>query len=74
MITTLASHLRRPNPLNHHPMKPVSFVFFVCFAGLLTGCAEPLPLKVGVCKDDVCLNVETTIPARKSGKEVQRVQ
>jgi hypothetical protein len=60
-------------------MKPVAFVFFVCFAGILTGCAEPLPLKVGVCKDNVCANIETVIPARKeaarsSGKEVLPVQ
>ena len=38
---------------------------------LLTGCEETLPLKLGVCKDDVCLTVETQIPARRSsGMEV----
>jgi hypothetical protein len=41
---------------------------------LLTGCAEPLPLKVGVCKGDVCANVETVIPARTSGKDAKEVQ
>jgi hypothetical protein len=55
-------------------MKPIPFVLFVCSASILTGCAEPLPLKVGVCKDNVCAHIETVIPARRSGKEAHPVQ
>jgi hypothetical protein len=39
---------------------------------VLAGCG--MPVRVGVCKDDVCVSVETRLPARKSGKEAAPVQ
>jgi hypothetical protein len=58
-------------------MKPIPFILSVCSlcsVGILTGCAESLPLKVGVCQDNICAHIETVIPARKGGKEVHPVQ
>jgi hypothetical protein len=60
-------------------MKTTRLILSILVSVFLVECSEPLPLKVGVCKDDVCANIETVIPARKeaalrSGKEVQPVQ
>ena len=55
-------------------MKTTILILLILVSVNLVGCAEPLPLKVGVCKDNVCAHIETVIPARKSGKEVQPVK
>jgi hypothetical protein len=55
-------------------MKTTRLILLILVSVSLIACSEPLPLKVGVCKDNVCANIETVIPARKSGKEVQQVQ
>ena len=55
-------------------MKTTILILSILSSVLLAACSEPLPLKVGICKDNVCANIETVIPARKSGKEVVPVQ
>ena len=55
-------------------MKFIPLILALVIPAMLASCVEPLPLKVGVCKEDLCLHVETTIPARPAGKAVKEVQ
>lgn len=58
-------------------MKLIALLSLCIITSLLTGCLESIPIKLGVCKDNVCANVEFTIPAsavKPSAKEVQEVQ